>query len=98
MQLLGRQWLIMTSEGQQHAVVPRGSTGVVGCTPILKPGECFQYYSATDLSTSSGKQPPAQFHEYFSSLTVLNFDFHKAIHSGVIALHGFEPHKRHLTA
>ncbi|CAK0783037.1 hypothetical protein CVIRNUC_006232 [Coccomyxa viridis] len=53
-QLLGRQWLIITSEGQQHAVVPRGSTGVVGCTPILKPGECFQYYSATDLSTSSG--------------------------------------------
>ena len=27
-QLLGRQWLIMTSEGRQHAVVPRGSTGV----------------------------------------------------------------------
>jgi hypothetical protein len=29
-------------------------TGVVGCTPILQPGECFQYYSATDLSTPSG--------------------------------------------
>lgn len=27
MQLLGRQWLILTSEGHQHAVVPRGSTG-----------------------------------------------------------------------
>ncbi|CAL8471822.1 g11364 [Coccomyxa elongata] len=53
-QLLGRQWLIRTSEGHQHAVVPRGSTGVVGCTPILKPGECFQYYSATDLSTPNG--------------------------------------------
>ncbi len=26
-QLLGRQWLIRTSEGHQHAVVPRGSTG-----------------------------------------------------------------------
>jgi hypothetical protein len=26
-QLLGRQWLILTSEGRQHAVVPRGSTG-----------------------------------------------------------------------
>ena len=55
MQVLGRQWLILTSEGQQHAMVPRGSAGVVGCTPILKPGECFQYYSATDLSTPSGK-------------------------------------------
>lgn len=55
MQLLGRQWLIMTNEGRQHAVVPRGSAGVVGCTPILKPGECFQYYSATDLPTPSGK-------------------------------------------
>ncbi|KAK9905513.1 hypothetical protein WJX75_001299 [Coccomyxa subellipsoidea] len=53
-QLLGRQWLILTSEGHQHAVVPRGSTGVVGCTPILQPGECFQYYSATDLSTPNG--------------------------------------------
>ena len=55
MQVLGRQWLILTSEGRQHAMVPRGSAGVVGCTPILKPGECFQYYSATDLSTPSGK-------------------------------------------
>ena len=55
MQVLGRQWLILTSEGRQHAVVPRGSAGVVGCTPILKPGECFQYYSATDLSTPSGR-------------------------------------------
>ena len=55
MQVLGRQWLILTGEGRQHAMVPRGSAGVVGCTPILKPGECFQYYSATDLSTPSGR-------------------------------------------
>ncbi len=61
MQVLGRQWLILTSEGRQHAVVPRGSAGVVGCTPILKPGECFQYYSATDLSTPSGRLPPQLF-------------------------------------
>ena len=65
MQVLGRQWLILTSEGRQHAMVPRGSAGVVGCTPILKPGECFQYYSATDLSTPSGRltiHPSSQLH------------------------------------
>lgn len=34
--------------------------GVVGCTPILRPGDCFQYYSATDLSTPSGKTYEAE--------------------------------------
>jgi len=29
---------------QVIAEVPKGSKGVVGCTPLIKPGECFEYY------------------------------------------------------
>lgn len=35
--------------------VAKGSRGVVGCTPILKPGECFEYYSGTDVDTPGGR-------------------------------------------
>ena len=30
--------------------VAKGAKGVVGCTPILKPKTCFQYYSGTDVT------------------------------------------------
>jgi uncharacterized protein affecting Mg2+/Co2+ transport len=33
--------------------VRRGSRGVVGCTPILKPATAFSYYSGTDIATPS---------------------------------------------
>lgn len=49
MQLEGRHWVVSNGAGETVAEVPRGSRGVVGCTPILKPGTCFQYYSGTDL-------------------------------------------------
>ncbi|PSC74841.1 Co2+ Mg2+ efflux [Micractinium conductrix] len=48
-QLLGRHWIIENDKGEVVAEVARGSTGVVGCTPIIKPGECFSYYSGTDV-------------------------------------------------
>lgn len=48
MQLLGRHWLIEDARGS-IIEVPKGTKGVVGCTPIIKPGTCFQYYSGMDL-------------------------------------------------
>jgi ApaG protein len=52
-QLLGRHWVITDGAGGVTEVA-KGSPGVVGCTPILKPGTCFQYYSGTDLDTRTG--------------------------------------------
>lgn len=45
MQLLGRHWLIQDETGETVVEVARGSKGVVGCTPVIKPGDCFSYYS-----------------------------------------------------
>eukprot|EP00887_Chlorella_sp_A99_P000267 scaffold13.g267.t1 len=53
-QLLGRHWQILNEEGEMVVEVPRGSRGVVGCTPRLKPGTCFSYYSGTDLEARRG--------------------------------------------
>ena len=53
-QLLSRGWQIRDSSGRLHASVPKGSPGVVGCTPVLDPGETFEYYSSTDLPTPAG--------------------------------------------
>lgn len=36
------------------AEVAKGARGVVGCTPILKPATCFQYFSGTDSDPSGG--------------------------------------------
>lgn len=53
-QLLSRHWVIEDSQGQVITEVPKGSKGVVGCTPLLKPGECFEYYSGTDQEAPGG--------------------------------------------
>ncbi|KAL6766756.1 hypothetical protein ACKKBG_A37230 [Auxenochlorella protothecoides x Auxenochlorella symbiontica] len=53
-QLLGRHWIIQDSRGVTVTEVPRGTRGVIGCTPIIKPGTCFQYYSGTDLDEAPG--------------------------------------------
>eukprot|EP00742_Colponemidia_sp_Colp-10_P009435 GILJ01010287.1.p1 GENE.GILJ01010287.1~~GILJ01010287.1.p1 ORF type:complete len:254 (+),score=5.19 GILJ01010287.1:37-798(+) len=49
--LLSRRWNITDSEGQVETVE---GPGVVGFTPVLHPGEVFQYESGTRLATSSG--------------------------------------------
>jgi uncharacterized protein affecting Mg2+/Co2+ transport len=36
------------------AEVQKGARGVVGCTPILKPSTCFQYFSGTDSDSTGG--------------------------------------------
>jgi len=56
-QLLSREWTIRTIDGTIQAQVPRGSrgsSGVVGQQPILKPGESFEYASGTGLPLSRG--------------------------------------------
>jgi ApaG protein len=50
-QLLRRTWLITDETGHTHKV---HGEGVVGATPILEPGEEFEYSSGTPLATSSG--------------------------------------------
>ena len=43
-QLVGRH-LIFTDATGGTEEVPRGSAGVVGHTPVLEPGQSFEYYS-----------------------------------------------------
>ena len=50
-QLRSRHWKITDALGRQQEV--RGP-GVVGKTPMLRPGEMFEYTSGTPLSTPSG--------------------------------------------
>ena len=50
-QLRSRYWKITDALGRVQEV--RGP-GVVGKTPLLRPGEMFEYNSGTSLSTSSG--------------------------------------------
>ena len=50
-QLLSRYWKITDGLGRVQEV--RGP-GVVGKTPVLQPGEVFEYNSGTPLSTPSG--------------------------------------------
>jgi ApaG protein len=50
-QLKTRHWRITDAHGRQQEV--RGA-GVVGETPILKPGESFEYTSGVPLPTPSG--------------------------------------------
>jgi ApaG protein len=50
-QLLRRTWHITNAHG--HTQIVQGE-GVIGKTPVLEPGESFEYTSGTPLSTSSG--------------------------------------------
>ena len=50
-QLLSRHWKITDALGRQRDVE---GPGVVGKTPVLRPGEVFEYTSGTPLSTASG--------------------------------------------
>jgi ApaG protein len=50
-QLLSRHWKISDMLGRSQEVK---GPGVVGETPMLRPGEVFEYSSGTQLSSSSG--------------------------------------------
>ena len=51
-QVLSRKWNIFDSTPSRQVVE---GPGVVGKTPILKPGESFQYTSACELFSTRGK-------------------------------------------
>ena len=51
--VLGRHWMIRDSRGEGE-VVPHGSPGIVGYTPLLKPGQRFVYGSGTLLDCEEG--------------------------------------------
>ena len=50
-QLLTRHWIITDATGHTEEVK---GPGVVGATPVLQPGECFEYTSHCNLHTSTG--------------------------------------------
>ena len=50
-QLITRRWRITDANGRAHEVI---GDGVVGETPILQPGDEYEYSSGTPLSTPSG--------------------------------------------
>ncbi|MFT8243440.1 Co2+/Mg2+ efflux protein ApaG [Roseomonas sp. BN140053] len=50
-QVLKRTWLITDAQGRTQRV---HGDGVVGETPVLEPGESFEYTSGTPLPTPSG--------------------------------------------
>lgn len=54
-QVLGREWHIHDSHGRLVNQVPyEPGNGVVGQTPKIPAGKCFEYYSGTTLPTPSG--------------------------------------------
>ena len=52
-QILGRQYTFESEKGQRIAL-PRNSPGVVGATPVLAPGEAFEYASGVDIDAPRG--------------------------------------------
>jgi ApaG protein len=50
-QLLSRHWKITNARGRMEEVK---GPGVVGKTPVLQPGQVFEYTSGCPLDTSSG--------------------------------------------
>jgi ApaG protein len=52
-QILARHWQFFNAHGELLEV-PRGSPGVVGHSPRIEPGKCFEYFSGVSLSTPTG--------------------------------------------
>ncbi|ETP47935.1 hypothetical protein F442_06196 [Phytophthora nicotianae P10297] len=52
-QILGRQYTFESEKGQRIAL-PRNSPGIVGATPLLSPGQTFEYASGVDIDAPRG--------------------------------------------
>lgn len=53
-QLVGREWVIQDSDGRVTDAVPKGSVGVVGHEPLLRPGAAIAYMSGARLPSPYG--------------------------------------------
>lgn len=53
-QLVGRHWVIQDDSGNETDSVPKGSVGVVGHEPVLRPGQAIAYMSGAKLPTPFG--------------------------------------------
>jgi len=56
-QILGRQYTFESEKGQRIAL-PRNSPGVVGATPLLAPGQTFEYASGVDIDAPRKPKEP----------------------------------------
>ncbi|POM58416.1 Hypothetical protein PHPALM_36936 [Phytophthora palmivora] len=52
-QVLGRQYTFESEKGQRIAL-QRNSPGIVGATPVLAPGQTFEYASGVDIDAPRG--------------------------------------------
>ncbi|KAG7401080.1 hypothetical protein PHYBOEH_002963 [Phytophthora boehmeriae] len=52
-QILGRQYTFESEKGQR-IMLPRNSPGIVGFTPVLDPGQTFEYASGVDIDAPRG--------------------------------------------
>lgn len=52
-QILGRQYTFESEKGQRIAL-QRNSPGIVGATPLLAPGQTFEYASGVDIDAPRG--------------------------------------------
>ncbi|GLE02955.1 hypothetical protein PINS_up011834 [Pythium insidiosum] len=52
-QITGRQYTFESERGQRIAL-PRNSPGIVGNTPVLQPGQTFEYASGVDIDSPRG--------------------------------------------
>ncbi|OWZ21082.1 LOW QUALITY PROTEIN: hypothetical protein PHMEG_0004417 [Phytophthora megakarya] len=52
-QILGRQYTFESEKGQRISL-PRNSPGIVGATPVLAPGQTFEYASGVDIDAPRG--------------------------------------------
>jgi uncharacterized protein affecting Mg2+/Co2+ transport len=52
--VVSRHWKIYDNNNKLVVEVPRGSPGILGQTPCIRPGGTFEYYSGTDIEAADG--------------------------------------------
>ncbi|GAB4815343.1 hypothetical protein N2152v2_002389 [Parachlorella kessleri] len=52
-QVQARHWVITDAKGKVQEL-PKWAPAIVGARPTLEPGNCFEYYSRTDVDTREG--------------------------------------------
>ena len=52
--VLGRSWLIKSTERRERQEIHQPTGGVVGRYPVIPPGHCFEYVSGCDVGPEGG--------------------------------------------